>query len=275
MCVLEEVIPKSSDVVVIYPAIWTFAHLLEKSDMPANKAIFSCIERYIGTDTTLIYPSFCAADFVKTKIYDLKKSIPRESGILSITALTNKNYTRTKNPMHSFLVKGRKTNEILSLASSTSWGNDSILGWMQDVNATICPLGLPWHRACSLFHRAEENLQAPYRYYKKFNGAMYDNGRYVQECSEVKFSYPLSTNIKFDYSIATSVLTKNYPIKSSSDSRIMFQSAQAQDIVEACEKLLSEDIYAYVVNRNDAIDWVENKKEEEVSHLSLDEIYIP
>jgi aminoglycoside 3-N-acetyltransferase len=273
MSVLENVIPQSSDVVVIYPAIWTFAHLLKKGNLPANEVIFSCIDRYIGKNKTLIYPSFCAADFLKTKVYDITRTAPKESGVLPTMALNSGQYRRTENPMHSYLVKGRKENEVLSIASTTAWGDDSILSWFQDINATICPLGLPWHKACSLFHRAEEILQVPYRYYKKFNGSLYDNGKYIRKCSEVKYSYPLSTTVKFDHSVVTPILEKKYKTNTSHDTRILFQSANAQDIVDSCMHVLSEDIYAYVSNKSEAIDWVENKKEKEISRLFPSERY--
>ena len=272
--VLEEVIPSSSDVIVIYHGIWTFAHLFEQPPSMVANYLLDCLDRYLGKNKTLILPAFCASNFVKTKVYDMKKSLPKESGMLSIAALTKGNFSRTNSPMHSYLVRGPMKDDVLNLHPATSWGDDSILDWMVDVNARICPLGLDWHKACSLFHRIEEILQVPYRYYKKFNGDMYNDGKFIHSCSEVKYSYPLQVPLELDHSIVTPILKKDYQTPESSDDRIFMQSAGAKDILSACNKVLSDDIYAYVKNKDNAIDWVENYKSLEVDGLSENEKYI-
>ncbi len=271
--ILEEVIPQDDNVVVIYSGIWTFAHLFKVDPLKVSDYILDCIEYYIGKEKTLILPAFCASDFVRTKIFDIKRSLPRESGLLSISALKRKEFARTHNPMHSYLVKGPLQKDVLNLHSTTSWGDDSILSWMVDVNARICPMGLDWNSACSPFHRVEEIFQVPYRYYKKFNGTMYNDGVFVRKCSEIKYSYPLNNILDLDYSIVIPTLRDGYKISESSDSRILMQSSSAKDILSATQEILNNDIYAYVKNKHDAINWVEKFKNAEIESLAEDEIY--
>ena len=271
--VLESVIPQRTDVIVIYPGIWSFAHIFQMDPKNVSNFILDCINRFIGDSTTIIFPSF-TSEFVKTKSFDLSLSLPKESGLLSIAALKNKGFTRTHNPIHSFLIKGPMKKDVMSLKSTTSWGKDSILSWMVDVDALICPLGLDWHLACSLFHMIEEDLQVPYRYFKRFNGKMYNNGKFVSNCSEVKYSYPLNVPLEFDHSIATNNLKNNFKVLNSSDKRIPMESASAKDILSATRMTLESDIFAYVKNKEDALNWIKNYKEVEIASLSKDQRYM-
>ena len=272
--VLESVIPQKSDVIVIYSGIWSFAHIFKMDPKKVANFVLDCIDRFIGDGKTVIFPSFCASDFVKTKNFDLSLSLPKESGLLSIAALKTEGYTRTHNPLHSYLIKGPMKNDVMSLKSSTSWGKDSILSWMVNVDALICPLGLDWHSACSLFHIIEEDLQVPYRYFKKFSGDMFNNEKFVSSCSEVKYSYPLNVTLEFDYSITTKSLKNNFKVLNSSDNRISMQSASAKDILSASRIALRDDIFAYVKNKEEALNWINNYKEVEISSLSKDQRYM-
>ena len=272
--VFESVIPQKNDVIVIYSGIWSFAHVFKINPKLVATFILECLDKFVDERTTIILPSFFASEFVKTQYFDLRLSLPKESGLLSIAALNSGKYSRTHNPLQSYLIKGPMTNEVMSLKSSTSWGRDSILAWMVDVDALICPLGLDWHSACSLFHIIEEELQVPYRYFKRFNGKMFDNGKFISNCSEVKYSYPLEIAIEFDYSISTKNLIDNFKVLKSPHERISMQSAGAKDILSASRLSLKEDIFAYVKNKEDALNWILFKKEIEISKLSKDQTYV-
>jgi len=165
------------------------------------------------------------------------------------------------------------TKDVMSLKSTTSWGKDSILSWMVDVDALICPLGLDWHVACSLFHFIEEELQVPYRYFKRFNGRMYDKGKFISNCSQVKYSYPLNVTLELDHSIATTSLKSNFKVLNSPDKRIPMESASAKDILSATRMTLESDIFAYVKNKEDALNWIKNYKNDEISSLSRNQRY--
>jgi len=85
--VLESVIPQKNDVIVIYSGIWSFAHIFQMDPKKVAGFILNCIDRFIDDRTTIIFPSFCASEFVKTMNFDLSLSLPKESGLLSIAAL--------------------------------------------------------------------------------------------------------------------------------------------------------------------------------------------
>ncbi len=268
---LEQVILPDDEVVVIYSGIWTFGHLFGWEVRDIADRLLDIIEEFIGDDRTLLFPSFCASNFIKTRKFDLVRSRPVESGIIPTRAICRTGYLRTRKPIHSYLVKGPKANEVLSLPSTTSWGDDGILGWMGKVNARICPLGLPWHQACSYFHRIEETTEVPYRYYKRFAGVLLEDGKNVGSCEEVKYSYSLKVRPHFDHTIVYPQLKKANAVLSGGNPYIPLESAKAINIDEVCEELFSANPYAFVTNSEGVKNWVVNGKDEEVASLTPDE----
>ena len=102
---------------------------------------------------------------------------------------------------------------------------------------------------------------------------MYNNGKFVSNCSEVKYSYPLNVTLEFDHSITTKSLKNNFKVLNSPDSRIFMQSASAKDILSASRIALEDDIFAYVKNKEAALNWIKNYKDVEISSLSRDQRY--
>ena len=98
-------------------------------------------------------------------------------------------------------------NDVMSLKSSTSWGKDSILSWMVNVDALICPLGLDWHSACSLFHIIEEDLQVPYRYFKRFSGDMLNIKADISE-KYGKYASDTTMSVRMEEDISNAIALK-------------------------------------------------------------------
>ena len=226
------------------------------------------IEDVVGKERTLLFPGFCASHFVKHGEFDLTRTPPSESGILSKYALKRKGYVRTHQPLHSFLVRGPRAQEILDVPCTSSWGEDSVLAWMGGVNARILALGMPFHQACSYFHKIEEELEVPYRYFKSFRGIMYDKGNMIGPCKEVKYSYSLNCPLDYDFSIITSELYKQNVILSSQNPIVPLKSVLTSDIDIACHEVFDSDLYAAVVNKKEVKEWVKNGKQAEIAALS-------
>ena len=64
---------------------------------------------------------------------------------------------------------------------------------------------------------------------------------------------------------------KNGLINKSPDKRLPMKLAHARDIINICENLLKNDPYCLVKNRNEVIDWVRNRKYDEIKNLSQKE----
>jgi len=270
---LNEVIYPEDEVIVIYSGIWSFGYRLNCSIPEIPDMILDTIEEVVGDDRTLLMPSFTSREFTKTRKFDIVRSSRTESGIVSDTAIKRKNYCRTPHPLHSFVIKGPKANNLLKAPIKTSWGSESVLAWIAKNNARICPMGLPWNKACSYFHRMEEVLQVPFRYYKRFSGTLYEDGKEIGPCQEVKYSYPLTIPFKYDYSVVIPELRKMNAIRSCLNPLIQLESAVASDIDKACHKVLQADPYAIVINKVEVEDWVTNGKEDEINNLSENQRY--
>jgi len=93
---LTEVILPTDEVIVIYAGIWTFASYFDCNIQEIPDLLLDIIEEVVGKNRTILFPTFCASDFVRTKKYDLVCSKPKESGILSEYALLRKGFMRTR-----------------------------------------------------------------------------------------------------------------------------------------------------------------------------------
>lgn len=264
-------IPPDDEVVVLYTGIWAFAQKFDTPlrDLPA--LLLDTILDTIGPNRTLLMPTF-SNDFVRTRRFDLKLSRV-DNGVLSQLFLKTSGAQRSRQPLHSYAVLGPRAGEVLALPCTTAWGPDSIIGWMERVNARICPLGLPWHQGCSFFHWVEEHLQVPYRYFKRFAGTLLENDREIGSCAEVKYSWSLRVPAQFDHSVVRPHLGSSGVIRSGENPLIPLESARAKDIAGVTIALLERNPYAYVSNVRDVQDWVRHGKAEEIASLKPDEAW--
>ena len=107
----EKVISRKDKVIVLYSGIWSFIDKL-KFKKNLGKKILDIVENIVTPKRTLILPSFSANAFLKKKIFDIKSTIDNKNGILSNEALRRSHYYRTPQPLHSYLVFGKKKDEI-------------------------------------------------------------------------------------------------------------------------------------------------------------------
>ena len=140
---LNNVINDNDDIIIFYLGLWSFIGYLKFNSNNIADEFLGIIEEFLGEKKTIIFPSFTSKEFIETKKFDIKLSIPRESGIIPTSALISGKYFRTHQPLHSYLVKGPHENEVKKLSLDTSWGKGSILSWLSEKNARICVIGIP------------------------------------------------------------------------------------------------------------------------------------
>jgi aminoglycoside 3-N-acetyltransferase len=267
---LLEVIRPEDNVIVLYSGVWSFAHRFCAESDNVVRRIFDVINSVVGEERTLLLPAFTNG-FVQTRKFDLSRDRSDCSGVLANHALHQPGFQRTRQPIHSYVVKGPKASEVLARTCTTAWGNDSVVAWMGEVNARIAPLGLPWHDACSVYHRIEEVLDVPYRYFKRFAGELFGDGEKIGPCEEIKYCYSLNVRPDWDYSGVLPRMQALGGIRTCENPLIPLQSLDAETIYQATESLLKDDIYAYVSNREQVKAWVANGKEAEIAALNPDE----
>lgn len=168
------------------------------------KKILHLIEK-IFLNKTILFPAF-NNDLINSR-YDIKLSKPNTGAIPNL-ALSSLKYYRSASPLHSFLIKGKKLNDIKKLNQSTTWGQGSVFDWLYKNNALWVSLNLELNRGCAIHHMAEEKAKVPYRFYKIFKGRLYNNGKFQKNISEKKYSYYKKYSRYLDYNKWTSIMRK-------------------------------------------------------------------
>ena len=254
---LDQVIKKDDKVIVIYSGISSFLNKIEYKKNIVSE-LLSLIENFVTKKRTLIFPSFSANIFLKTKKFDLKNSIDN-IGILSKEAL-KRNYFRTPQPLHSYLIFGRDIKDIRKLSHKTSWGDGSILDYMSKNDARICTLGLSWNKGCAYLHRFEEKYQAPWRYFKKFKGDMYIGKKLISECTETKYSLPNFSGELYDYSPFIKYIKKTKSYCKNTHRDFSIESVKAKCLDKVGKKIFLKDPWCIIKEKSKIINWIKYKK---------------
>jgi len=256
----ESVISPKDKVIVLYSGISSFITDIKFKKKNIPKTLLCIVEKIVTKKRTLILPSFSANSFLKEKKFDIKKSIDN-IGILPKYAL-KKNYFRTPQPLHSYVVFGKEKNKIKKLKHLTSWGNTSILGYMSKRNARICTLGLPWNKGCAYLHRFEELFNVPWRYFKIFKGPMYINGIKKGYCLEKKYSSPDNNILKYDFKPFIKYIKEATSYKKYHNKSFSLESVNASCLDAIGNKIFFKNPWIIVKNKKIVKEWILKKKYE-------------
>jgi len=251
---LGRVIPADDDVVVVFSGVWTFAHRLTFPPAETGDQLLDVLQDVVGPDRTLVLPAYTFLDFARTRTFDLKRSVP-EGGLLTECAVGRPGWQRLAKPMNSYCVVGPRAGEMTALPSTTAWGRDGVLSWLNKVKARTLVLGVPWE-SCSIMHHAEETLAVPFRYYKRFQGRLKEDGKDRGSCEEVMYVRSLEVPPEWDISPLGRVLNDRKLVLDGGLAAVPLQSAPADVVHAVNEELMGDDPYIYHTNRDAVIDWV-------------------
>jgi aminoglycoside N3'-acetyltransferase len=258
----NEVITKKDEVIVLYSSIYNFIFNIKFTSKNIPKTLLDILEKITTKSRTLILPAFSANSFLKENRFDIKKSIDN-IGVLPKEAL-KRNYFRTVQPLHSYLVYGKEKKLVEKLKHLTSWGETSILGYMRKRNARICTFGLPWNKGCSYLHRFEELSLVPWRYFKLFEGSLYINGKKMGNCFENKYSAPLNGVLEYDFKPFVPHIKNSKSYKKSSNQIFNLESVKTSCLDKIGNKIFSKNPWIIVKNKRNIKDWIKRKKIKEV-----------
>ena len=267
---LDSTIPQNTDTVFILSRIWSFANRIDLPIEEIGAWLFDLIDEFIGPDRTLIYPAFTFS-YGKTRRFDIIRSQP-ETGILPQIALLRSTFRRTNAPMASYLVRGPRQEEALSLQCTTTCGDDGMLGWFLSNNTLICAIGLEeTNMGWCMVHYSEENLGVPYRYFKKMPGQFYIDGIKSGTCADIHYVNPLNINLRQDNSSLNHELKRSKLIMESPLENVPIRSVGAGDVVNIANQLLNNDPFTFIINKDDARHWIQSDKGNEISELKAEE----
>ena len=136
------------------------------------------IEKKLGKSGTLLLPAFHFG-FCDGQRYDILKTLP-VTGALPRCALKRAGYSRTRHPMHSFVVWGARRQELCQLRNVSSFGGDSPLGFLHQNAGKMWIMGRSYRNSFTFVHYVEEREKAPYRYLKSFTAPYTDESGMTQ-----------------------------------------------------------------------------------------------
>lgn len=157
---------KADDIVFISSDIKSFA--LKAKAERKSVDINSFIEKLqsILTNGTIIIPAY--TDYLKDgDTFDYLKSKP-STGAISNKVFKRKDFKRTLDPLHSVLVWGKHSEDILKLKDESTFGENSIFGYLHRQNCTFLFFDVHIVKSLTFVHYVEERLKVPYRRYYKW-----------------------------------------------------------------------------------------------------------
>jgi len=253
----SKVIKNDDQVIVLYSGLWSFIFNIRFKNKNISKKLLELIENLITKKKTLLLPASSGEEFINKKEFHLDKSLDR-NGLLPLEALKSGKYYRTPQPLHSYLAIGKHVKEIKDLCLETSWGKKSLFQWLSDKNARMCVLGVPWNIGCSYLHRYEELNLVPWRYFKIFEGNMFNKGKKVGPCKEAKYSKFI--DLKYDLQPIVKEINNNKFLKYNG-SKFFLESITCNEIDFASKKFFKKDPWKIVLNKKDVKKWIHSKKE--------------
>jgi aminoglycoside 3-N-acetyltransferase len=217
------------------------------------KLIFQTITDYLGSDGTIICPTF-SFHFIKTKIFNVKKS-KSDLGYFENFFLNQKKIVRSHHPIYSIAIWG-KNKEIINPCGKFSFGTNSPFSNFIKYNVKFLNIGIKWIDTCTYLHHLEHLNGINHRFYKPTKGEIIYKGKSKIDTfyNPVRFM-KLKSN-KAEYKIEK-YLKKNFLIKEIQN-KIYCSALKAKDIHDVGLKILekkpsffmSKNINVFIDNRD-------------------------
>lgn len=138
-----------------------------------KKFIIKFINLFIKKNITIILPSFSYSK----DVFDIKTT-KSNVGFLSNYILKNINYERSEHPLFSFVAIG-PNKKIVKKIGKSAFGADSLHARLLFKNACFLHIGRELNFGNTMVHHVEQNLNANYRFDKKFETKVYNKNRYL------------------------------------------------------------------------------------------------
>ena len=113
---------------------------------------------------TLIIPAY--TDHLKNGETFHWKSDKPTTGALSNRVMRRTDFTRTEDPLHSVFVWGKGSEELLSLCDESTFGSDSVFGFLERQQAKMIIIDVDYDHSFTFIHYLEEGWNVNYRSYK-------------------------------------------------------------------------------------------------------------
>jgi len=198
------------------------------------------------THGTVAVPAFNFA-FAKGERYDQANTPSVDMGAFSEFIRLLPGAQRTSHPMQSLAIVGRYAAELSERDTPSAFDPGSAFERMLELDFKLLLLGADI-QAVSMLHYSEQRAQAPYRYWKEFNGKIRTSAGWQTRTYRMYVR-----DLELDPQIEL------YPVQKSLEKRRQWSSVSINygaistcrlvDFVAATDELLASDPWSLVVNR--------------------------
>ncbi|MCD4773841.1 MAG: AAC(3) family N-acetyltransferase [Bacteroidales bacterium] len=164
--IIDKLDVNEGEILIVTSNITKMAFLSRRNEgsFDSNLLIDS-FQKKLGKEGTLILPSY-NHNLKSGQKFDIKNTTP-VTGALALAAFKRNDFKRTKNPLHSFLVRGKYADELSNLNNKSSFGKDSPFAFFLEKNAKMLFISTNVTAAFTFTHFVEESEKVHYRKYQK------------------------------------------------------------------------------------------------------------
>jgi FkbH-like protein len=234
----DRLVPAPTGWVVVHSSL---AHLA-RDPASVKWPLLRVIRHLNGQGATLAFPSFTLS-FCRGVPYHYRRS-RSETGVLADWVHELTGALRTRHPIYSFVVVGPRAHELDAQVNETTFGDTSSFAFFEQNNAWLVALGCGLE-SFSQFHRYEEHVGVPYRYFKAFAGeADYGSGR--GPVSATMYVRDLDLNCRTDFKPIVNQLRAEGLVRLCRLGHGELQSTTCREGARVARALLRDDPWALV-----------------------------
>ncbi|TVQ65383.1 MAG: aminoglycoside N(3)-acetyltransferase [Balneolaceae bacterium] len=238
---------KEGDTVMVHSSLFSLGLIRGIPPAEQAKAYLKILQHSVGDEGTLLAPAF-NFDFCNGKPFHRQNSPSVGMGILSETIRTHKNACRSKHPMQSVAVLGRKSEWITGPDTNSSFSIGGAIHRFIESNGKLLLLGSSI-MAAALIHWAEERLEVPYRYWKSFHGDYIDDKENISEVRTYQmYARDLKLNPILDLKPLENALKELGLMDELSLGMGTVKVIESAAFIQTAQKLLEEDPYSLLEN---------------------------
>lgn len=172
---------RPGDTIFVHSAILAFGKPVTDDDEALLATLSNTLKKAVGKNGTVIMPTFTYS-FTKKEPFDVRRT-PSTVGSLTEHFRKERGVTRSRHPLFSVAIWGKKAAAFSKALSEDSFGKGTVFDLLYKENAKIVFLGASI-QSMTFLHYVEQMHGVPYRYMKSFAGTIIDGKkRYPAECS--------------------------------------------------------------------------------------------
>ena len=134
--------------------------------------LIDSLQELVGPEGTVMIRTF-TWDFCHGEPFDIRTS-PSRVGALGNAAMKRADFKRTGHPIYSWMVWGKRADELLQMDHPSAFGPGSVFDFLDINHAKQLTLGNTSSDSTTQMHHVEAACKVPYRFDKPFTGEYTD-----------------------------------------------------------------------------------------------------